>query len=120
MIDGPMNPLTPDEALYAFMDGELELPDEQRLFDALAGNPELRTEMKDILSIRGAVHRDQLFPSPAVETGILAAAGLAPLASAGGIGAGAAAVAATTPWWHSLQGLFYTAGAAIGRALVMW
>ncbi len=120
MIDGPMNPLTPDEALYAFMDGELELPDEQRLFDALAGNPELRTEMKDILSIRGAVHRDQLFPSPAVETGILAAAGLAPLASAGGIGAGAAAVAATTPWWHSLQGLFYTAGGVIAGALVMW
>lgn len=119
MTDGTMNPLTPDEALYAFMDGELELPDEQRLFDALAGNPELRTEMKDILSIRGAVHRDQLFPSPSVETGILAAAGLTPVGAAIG-GAGAAAVSASAPWWEGLQSLVYTAGGLVAGALVMF
>lgn len=120
MTDGTMNSLTPDEALYAFMDGELEIPDEQRLFDALAGNPELRTEMKDILSIRSAVHRDQLFPSPSVETGILAAAGLTPAGSAVVGGAGAAAVSASAPWWEGLQSLVYTAGGLVAGALVMF
>lgn len=71
-----MTPISPDEALYAFVDGELELSDEQQLFDALASHPELRTEMKDVLAIRNAVHRDVLFPPAAAETEILAAAGL--------------------------------------------
>ena len=112
-----MNTLSPDEALYAFMDGELEIHDEQRLFDALAGNPELRTEMKDILSIRNAVHRDVLFPSPAVESGILAAAGLAPAAAP--LTAVGTAVAGASSWLASLTPLLYTAGGVIAGALVM-
>lgn len=113
-----MTHLTPDEALYAFMDGELELSDEQRLFDSLAQTPELRTEMKDILSIRNAVHRDVLFPSPAAETGILAAAGFA---GAAGTAATSATVAAagTSGWLASFAPILYTlAGSVVGGVVV--
>lgn len=70
-----MTPLQPDEALYAFLDGELDVADEQRLFDALASNTDLRSEMKDMLAIRNAVHRDVAVPSPALEGSLLSAAG---------------------------------------------
>ncbi len=120
MIDGPMNTYTPDEALYAFMDGELEIHDEQRLFDELAANPELRTEMKDVISIRSAVHRDQLFPSSSVESGILAATGFAPLATAGAVSGAAAGAIAAAPWWEGLSSLFYTAGGIVAGALVVF
>ncbi|CAN5549584.1 hypothetical protein BH10BAC6_BH10BAC6_00150 [soil metagenome] len=108
-----MNSLTPDEALYAFMDGELELPEEQRLFDELAAKPDLRTEMKDILSIRGAVHRDVIFPSPAVESSLLAAAGLAPAAGA----VVGAAVAASSAW---IRPLIATLGGAVAGGLIVY
>lgn len=111
-----MTPLTPDEALYAFMDGELELPEEQRLFDELAAKPDLRTEMKDILSIRGAVHRDVIFPSPAVESTMLAAAGLAPLAGAAGSAVGAAAVASSS--W--IRPLLASLGGAVAGGLIVY
>lgn len=100
------------------MDGELELSDEQRLFDSLAQTPELRTEMKDILSIRNAVHRDVLFPSPAAETGILAAAGFA---GAAGTAATSATVAAagTSGWLASFAPILYTlAGSVVGGVVV--
>lgn len=112
-----MIPITPDEALYAFMDGELDLHDEQRLFDSLAADPELRSEMKDHLSIRNAVHRDQLFPTAAVESGILVASGLAPAASAGGI---VATTGAAATWWQGLSPLLYTAGGVVAGVLVMF
>jgi len=108
-----MNPLTPDEALYAFMDGELELPEEQRLFDELAAKPDLRTEMKDILSIRGAVHRDVIFPSPVVESSLLAAAGLAPAAGA----VVGAAVATSSAW---IRPLIATLGGAVAGGLIVY
>jgi len=110
-----LTPLTPDEALYAFMDGELELPEEQRLFDELAAKPDLRTEMKDILSIRGAVHKDVIFPSPGVESSLLAAAGLALPAGAVGSAAGVAA-AASSGWLRPL--LTTLGGAVTGGAIV--
>lgn len=108
-----MNPLTPDEALYAFMDGELEQPEEQRLFDELAAKPDLRTEMKDILSIRGAVHRDVIFPSPAVESSLLAAAGLAPAAGA----VVGAAVTASSAW---IRPLIASLGGAVAGGLIVY
>lgn len=108
-----LTPLTPDEALYAFMDGELELPEEQRLFDELAAKPDLRTEMKDILSIRSAIHRDVLFPSSAVESSLLAAAGM----TAGGAVAGAASAASSMLW---LRPLLTTLGGAVGGGLLVY
>lgn len=110
-----MTPIAPDESLYAFLDGELEIHNEQALFDELASRPELRTEMKDLLSIRSAVHRDVMFPSSAVETGILASTGFissAPL--------GTAAVVASTSAFGSLTSLLHTGmGIAVG-ALIMF
>lgn len=105
------------------MDGELELSDEQRLFDSLAQTPELRTEMKDILSIRNAVHRDVLFPSPAAETGILAAAGFAGAGFAGAAGTAATsatiAAAGTSGWLASFAPILYTlAGSVVGGVVV--
>ncbi|MBE2265814.1 MAG: hypothetical protein IAE64_06160 [Flavobacteriales bacterium] len=49
---------SPNEALHAFMDGELEPTHEQKLFNELAANPSLRNEMKDVLTLRNAVMRD--------------------------------------------------------------
>jgi len=105
-----MTPITPDEALYAFMDGELELGDEQPLFDALASHPELRTEMKDVLAIRNAVHRDVLFPPVTAETGILAAAGFVPPVGA--------AVVATAPSFVSRA--VYTGGGVLAGLLLAY
>ena len=107
-------PLTPEESLYAFMDGELDVDHEQGLFDALAGDVSLRREMKDLLTIRSAVYRDVIAPPPTVESRILAGAGLL---SAGGTAAGTAAASATStavatavggsrfPWSHLGVGL---------------
>ncbi len=105
-----MTPISPDEALYAFVDGELELGDEQQLFDALASHPELRTEMKDVLAIRNAVHRDVLFPPAAAETEILAATGLvAPV--------GAVAVAASPTL---LSRLLHTGGGILAGVILAY
>jgi hypothetical protein len=90
MSDQHLTPLPPDEALHAFMDGELEHAEEQRLFDELAANPELRSEMKDVLSIRGAVLHDLIAPPAAAETGMFSALGWQ------GAGAGAVVATATT------------------------
>lgn len=104
-----LTPLHPDEALYAFMDGELDAVNEQQLFDELAGNTELRGEMRDILSIRNAIHRDTLFPAPSVEAGVLTGAGLASAAAAGTTAAGTAAttswLAAALPWLRVAGGV---------------
>ncbi|MBI2793258.1 MAG: hypothetical protein HYX66_01240 [Ignavibacteria bacterium] len=81
------------EALYAFLDGELDISEEQRLFDELAASVDLRTEMKDVLSIRAAVHRDITSPPAQVESSLLSAVGLG---SAVSTGAGAAALATAT------------------------
>jgi hypothetical protein len=81
------------EALYAFLDGELDVSEEQRLFDELSSSPELRIEMKDVLNIRAAVHRDIIAPSAQVESSLLSAVGLG---SALGTGAGAGALATAT------------------------
>lgn len=64
-------PQTPEESLYAFMDGELDAQHEQPLFDALAQDTSLRSEMKDLLSIRSAVHRDIVAPPAQIESRIL-------------------------------------------------
>lgn len=119
-------PLTPEESLYAFMDGELDVDHEQGLFDALAGDVSLRREMKDLLTIRSAVHRDVIAPPPTVESRILAGAGLL---SAGSTVAGTAAASATStaaatavvgsrfPWSHLGVGL---SGMVAGIILAMF
>lgn len=56
-----MNNLTGNnssEMLHLLLDGELAQVQEVPLFNALAGNEELRGEMKDLIAIRNSVQRD--------------------------------------------------------------
>lgn len=118
MSEHNMTPLTPDEALHAFMDGELDNVNEQSLFDELAANPNLRGEMKDALAIRDAVHQDLLAPPASAESGLLASLGF--VAGAGAVGtAGAAATAGSsaTPW---LSRTLFTVGGGVAGFLLAW
>lgn len=115
MNEFPLTPLPPDEALYAFLDGELDQHHEQPLFDELAAQPELRTEMKDLLAIRNAVHRDAVFPPPQSDMG-LAPLPLAGVTGAAGAGAVAGAGAPASAFWPSI--ISGVGGAAIGAAIV--
>ncbi len=71
MLNENFSAFTPDEALHAFMDCELDVSQEQQLFDELAANPELRREMKDVLAIRNSLLHDMPSPPDAVELGLL-------------------------------------------------
>jgi hypothetical protein len=119
MSEHDMTPLTPDEALHAFMDGELDNVNEQSLFDELAANPDLRGEMKDALAIRDAVHQDLLSPPAAAESGLLATLGLtAGAGAAATMGAATAATSAgSTPW---LSRTLFTVGGGVAGFLMAW
>lgn len=113
MNEFPLTPLQPDEALYAFLDGELDPHHEQPLFNELAAQPDLRTEMKDLLAIRNAVHRDAVFPPPQTDMG------LAPLPLVGAVGAATSAatsVATTSALWSSIMS--GVGGVALGAAIM--
>lgn len=97
-----MSQLQPDEALHAFMDGELSASEEQSLFNELASNGELRTEMKDLIAIRNAVQRDMIFPYAANEASVLAAAGLTSGLGASTLAAGTGVAAAHASWVNSV------------------
>lgn len=58
----------PSELLHLFLDGELEAGKESLLFSELAGNEELRNEMKDFLLIRNKIKSDSIPVSPPIET----------------------------------------------------
>jgi hypothetical protein len=109
-----ITPLTPDEALHAFMDGELDLSYEQRLFDELAGDPLLRQEMKDALVIREAVRKDLVAAPSSGEAALLAALGGTTGATAVTTGASVTAAGGTT----FLAGLSYTVGGMVAGFLI--
>ncbi len=94
MTNDPMEHLTPEEALDAFLDGELDLAEEQPLFDHLQASPDLRGNMKDALAIRAAVHKDLIAPPSDGEGALLSAVGLTTGAAAAG---SAAAMATSAP-----------------------
>lgn len=113
MNEFPLTPLPPDEALYAFLDGELDPHNEQPLFDELAAQPELRTEMKDLLAIRNAVHRDAVFPPPQTDMGLAPL----PLGAAAGATSMAGSTAGTSSalWPSVMSGI---GGAVLGAAIM--
>ena len=120
MTNENMDHLTPEEALDAFLDGELDLDQEQPLFDELQASPDLRGDMKDALSIRAAVHQDLIAPPADSEAGLLAAVGLAGGAAATGAAAGAgagagagAAAAGSTGFLTKLFPFLYAGGGAV-------
>ncbi len=54
------------DMICAFLDGELDISSEESLFAALAAAPDLRTEMREYLSIRSAVQsHTEAFTPPA-------------------------------------------------------
>lgn len=108
-------PQEPTEALYAFLDGELEVSEEQRLFDELASSSELRTEMKDILSIRAAVHRDLIAAPSSLETNLLSTVGLG---SAVVTGAGTAAISGVTRSTNILLNRLFSGIIGIAAGLI--
>lgn len=110
-----MTPLQPDEALYAFLDGELDVADEQRLFDALANNTELRSEMKDMLAIRNAVHRDVAVPSPVLEGSLLSAAGFSTVTT----GASTVASSGTSTFWPTAAAAMFAVATILGSMLLV-
>lgn len=67
---------SPEEALDAYLDGELPVTSEQDLFDELQSSSELRTVLRDTLSIRRAVHRDAMIPPTGGEAALFSAIGL--------------------------------------------
>ncbi|MFZ9870985.1 MAG: hypothetical protein ACO3E0_07530 [Candidatus Kapaibacteriota bacterium] len=83
---------SPEEALDAYLDGELPVTSEQDLFDELQSSTELRTVLRDTLSIRRAVQSDSMIPPTGGEAALLSAIGLvtAPAAAAVVHGTGAA------------------------------
>jgi len=116
-------PQTPEESLYAFMDGELDSSHEQPLFDALAADTSLRGEMKDLLSIRSAVHRDVVPPPADMESRILGGIITPPVGASTAASATASATASTTTFLQRLASGMRSplvtgmAGIVIGMAL---
>ncbi len=83
------------EHLYAFMDGELDPVFEKQLFSELTINEDLRSEMKDLLSMREAVRRDVVVPSLFVKDRLLTTVGLA-----------GTSAAITTGMWPTVRNAF--------------
>ena len=81
------------DQLLEFIDGTLEGADEQTLFESLAAEPELRTELRDFVQIGQAVRADrEAFAPPAdVERRLLGGLGLLPIGAAASGAGGAAA-----------------------------
>lgn len=120
MSEHDMTPLTPDEALHAFMDGELDLTNEQSLFDELAASPELRSEMKDALAIRDAVHQDLLAPPASAESGLLAGLGFTAGAGAGSAAAITAAASSGAVGSAWLSRTLFSVGGGVAGFLLAW
>ncbi len=78
--------MTQSDQLLEFIDGTLQGADEQALFESLAAEPELRTELRDFVQIGQAVRADrEAFSPPAdVERRLLGGLGLLPIGAVSG------------------------------------
>ncbi len=77
--------ISPSEQLSAFLDGELEPAESSRLFMDLAQDPDLQTEMQDMVNLRTGMQQLQSAPPQKAKDNIIATAGLG---AAGGAAAG--------------------------------
>jgi len=75
-----MQDFTPSEQLIQFLDGELPIEQEQNLFDEIALNPDLRSEMRDGLAMRSAIAKDveAFTPTPDQTRAVFAGLGFSP------------------------------------------
>ena len=83
--------MTQSEAILEYIDGTLDHDAEQALFDSMARHPELRSTLRQFISIGSAVHADrEAYAPPAhVEQALLAGLGLVP-SSTGAVAASSA------------------------------
>ena len=87
--------MTQSELILEYIDGTLDGGAEQTLFEDMVQHPELRSELRQYISIGEAVRADrEAFAPPAhIERSLMAGLGLSPLA--GTIGGGGASAVAT-------------------------
>ncbi|MFA6572087.1 MAG: hypothetical protein WCT77_12715 [Bacteroidota bacterium] len=71
----------PSEMLHLLVDGELDASQETVLYSALAGNDEMRNQMRELLAIKEAVHKDveAFTPPPSATKSVFAAIGASSL-----------------------------------------
>ncbi len=91
--------MTQSELILEYIDGTLDAETEQRLFDEMARHPELRSELRQFISMGDAVRSDrEAFMPPAfVEKSLMAGLGLTPLMSGGAASTGGSLL--TTGWF---------------------
>jgi hypothetical protein len=85
------------DLLYLFLDGRISATERMALFNALAADPELQSEMEDALVIRSVVARERAAatPPPELTAALFSKAGIALPTAAANVAAGATAGAAT-------------------------
>lgn len=82
-MNNPLN-LSNSELLSAYLDGELSPHSEKQLFEKLAANDELRSEMRDLLAIRHEIETGAMYyPPAALKTAAMAKVGLENAGAAG-------------------------------------
>lgn len=66
--------LSKQELLHLFIDGELDSHEEEGLFNAVAADPDIRAELRDMMSMRQAFHGDavRILPGDALKMSLLA------------------------------------------------
>ncbi len=87
--------LSPSEQLSAFLDGELEPAEANKLFTELAHNTDLQSEMQDMIGLRTGMMQLQAAPPQKVKDNLIASLGL------GAIG-GTAVGALSKGIWQSI------------------
>jgi hypothetical protein len=128
-----MNNHNTSDLLHAFLDGELELSQEQPLFSELASSGDLRSEMRELLAMRSAVQQDTeaFTPPPSATSTIFNSLGFSlPAGTTGGaaiasevlpsaIGASsAAATVGAASWWSKLW--LPSVTALVGAGITFW
>ncbi|MDB5035639.1 MAG: hypothetical protein JWQ98_2880 [Chlorobi bacterium] len=88
--------MTQSEAILEYIDGTLGHDAEQHLFESMARQPDLRSTLRQFISIGQAVHADrEAYAPPAyVEHALLSGLGIPPIASAVATGAAGAGLMA--------------------------
>lgn len=106
--------------LYEFVDGTIDQHNEESLFRAMSGSHELRNELKELLTLKGAVQSDVKAFTPPVESTmkIFGALGYStPGALTGGAEAGSSTLASQTQVGNTVSALLSKSASYLGGYL---
>lgn len=109
-MNNPLN-FSPSELLSAYLDGELSPQSEKALFEQLASNDALRSEMRDLLAIHKEIETGAVYyPPAALKTAAMAKVGLDAGVGAAGVFSSALPVlkSALVPVVSALTGVVMT------------